>query len=117
MSSIWNRRAKQGANGADPASLAEVARKLRPRQGQSEEHRAAVLERLKRMMNPVEQREDAGTRDGLEESPTGVHEVTHPDLGTIRMSDIEPMDPARMARVAEQLAQVLDHADWEGRSK
>lgn len=106
---FWNRRKAPDhcVDGPLPDDLAEVARKLRPAQVQGEEHREAVLKQLMQTVEKANAGPDAETcpTEPADTCATTTHtrQVGHPQMGTLTMADIEPIDPARIARVTAQI--------------
>ena len=68
----------------------------------------AMMLAFQRARQPLETRDDAGSGDGLEETPLHREEVPLPGGGRLVVSDIEEISPERLEQAAEQFARILD---------
>ncbi|MCG8971863.1 hypothetical protein [Streptomyces sp. CL12-4] len=66
----------------------------------------AMMATFQRTLNPLETREDAGTSDGLDETPLHRQEVDLPGGGQLIVSDLEEITPERL-EAAQQMADIL----------
>jgi hypothetical protein len=74
----------------------------------------AMMTAFQRTLNPLETREDAGSGDGLEETPLHREEVALPGGGRLVISDLEEITPERLDETAGVIAEILQRKT-EGR--
>ncbi|MER6109264.1 hypothetical protein [Streptomyces hirsutus] len=67
----------------------------------------ALLHAFDRALNPLEEREDSGTHDGLDEIELHREEIALPGGGRMVVSDLEPITPDRLEQAAEMYAAIL----------
>lgn len=70
--------------------------------------KSAMLREYVRAQSPLEAREDAGSRDGLDEPMIHRQEIELPGGGQVVLTDIEDITPERAQEVAERLAGLLN---------
>lgn len=75
----------------------------------------AMMLAFDRAMKPLEQREDAGTGDGLEETELHREEVALPGGGRLVVSDLEHITPARLDEAAQMYAEILERRSSKDR--
>ncbi|MCD9903222.1 hypothetical protein LUR56_31215 [Streptomyces sp. MT29] len=75
----------------------------------------ALMLAFGRALNPVESRSDAGTGDGLEETPLHRQEIPLPGGGSMVVSDMEEITPERLDETTDQITQILERRSAKGR--
>jgi hypothetical protein len=67
----------------------------------------AMMKVFERTLNPLAARDDAGSGDGLEETPLHRQEVALPGGGRLIVSDLEEITADRLDETAEVIAEIL----------